>query len=279
MRLTPSLRLIDPCFTGIGRGVLPEVPLAALAYVEDMGEPHLRLAPVPSGSDPPTVPSETIRVLLADDHTLMRRSLRNLLDDEKNIEVVAEVSELPRVLQEIRQHHPQVLVLDLGMLAGSSRGLIARMRELAPHAEVVVVSMHRNPAFGEWALSAGALGFVMKDFAEEDLAQAIHEAALGKPYVSSRTRSRPSPAGAPLRSGQLSARELEVLRLIALGYTNVETADKLGVSPRTVETHRARIQSKLELNTRAELVRYALTRDLLSASDDHTVGAGEWAKP
>jgi two-component system response regulator NreC len=133
-------------------------------------------------------------VLLADDHTLMRHSLRKLLDDEKNIEVVAEASELPRVLPEIRRHRAQVLVLDLGMLGGSSRELLARMRELAPRTEIVVVSMHQNPAFAEWALSAGAVGFVMKDFAEEDLAQAIHAAALGKQHMSSRMTSRPAPS-------------------------------------------------------------------------------------
>jgi DNA-binding NarL/FixJ family response regulator len=157
-----------------------------------MGEPHLRLAPEPSGSDRPTAAREAIRVLLADDHTLMRRSLRMLLDDEKNIEVVAEVSELPRVLPEVRRHRPQVLVLDLGMLGGSSRELIARMRELAPRTEIVVIAMQQNPAFAEWALSAGALGFVMKDFAAEDLAQAIHAAVLGKQHVSSRMTSRPA---------------------------------------------------------------------------------------
>ena len=150
-----------------------------------MGDPHLRLAPEPSDSDCPAAAGETIRVLLADGHTLMRRSLRNLLEDEKGIEVVAEVSELSCVLPEVRRHHPQVLVLDLGMLEGSSRELIARIRELAPETEIVMVTMQQNPTFAEWALSAGALGFVMKDFAEEDLAQAIHAAVLGKQHVRS----------------------------------------------------------------------------------------------
>jgi two-component system response regulator NreC len=154
-----------------------------------MGEPHLRLAPEPLGADRPA-PGDATRVLLADDHTLMRRSLRQLLDIEKDIDVVAEVSDLSRVLPEVRRHRPHVLVLDLGMLAGSSRELIARLREHAPETEIVMVTMQENPAFADRTLSAGALGFVIKDFAEEELAHAIHAAVLGKQHVSSRMTSR-----------------------------------------------------------------------------------------
>lgn len=228
-----------------------------------MGEHHLRLAAPLETPEHPSAVDDVTRVLLAEGHTLMRRTLRELLDSEQDIEVIAEASELPSIEQEVRKHRPGVLVVDLGMLDGSSSKVISRLRQLAPDTQIVMVTMQDNPAFAQATLAAGALGFVLKDFAEEDLARAIRAAVRGEPHISSSMGPRGADAAITSATNSLSARELEVLRLIALGHTNVEIAHKLDVSPRTVETHRARIHHKLELRTRAELVRYALTLGLL----------------
>jgi two-component system response regulator NreC len=195
----------------------------------------------------------------------MRRSLRQLLDSEQEIDVIAEVGELSCIVPDVCRHQPDVLVLDLGMLEGSSRETIGQLRALAPETQIVMVTMQENPAFAQRTLAAGALGFVLEDFAEEELAQAIRAAVRGERYVSPRMAPRPASSSGSLGKDRLSARELEVLQLIALGHTNIEIAHKLDLSPRTIETHRARIHHKLGLRTRAELVNYALTRRLLRA--------------
>lgn len=230
-----------------------------------MSERRLRLATPLETPERPSVFEYPTSVLLAEGHTLMRRALRELLDSEKDIEVIAEAGELSLLEREVRKQQPDVLVLDLGMLEGSSGKAISRLRQLTPDTQIVMVTMQENPAFARATLAAGALGFVLKDFAEEELAQAIRAAVRGEQYISSHMTARRTASTTRPSTDALSARELEVLRLIALGHTNVEIARTLDVSPRTVETHRARIHHKLELRTRAELVRYALTRDLLRA--------------
>ncbi len=204
-----------------------------------------------------------ISVLLADDHTQMRRSLRRVLDDELDIEVIAEAGDLSTVARQLEHEQPSVLVLDLRMPGGSNGETIERLSERAPATRIVVVTMDENPVFAERALASGALGFVTKDLADEELPRAIRAAVRGEQYVSPRVTARLDALNRALATDKLTARELEVLRLIALGHTNVEIARKLQLSPRTVETHRARIQRKLGLTTRAELVRYALRRGLL----------------
>src|SRR5665213_1093892 len=125
------------------------------------------------------------------------------------------------------------------------------------------MTMQDSPAFAQRAFAAGAIGFVVKELADEELPQAVRAAARGEEYVSPRMAARLDALHQALTEDKLTAREVEVLRLIALGYTSVEIARKLHLSPRTVETHRARIHGKLGLTTRAELVRYALGRGLL----------------
>ena len=129
----------------------------------------------------------------------------------------------------------------------------------------MVVTTERNPVFVQRALRAGALGFVSQDHADTDLAEAVRAAARNEEYLSPSVAARLAALHRSLTSDELTVREVEVLRLIALGYTTVEIARKLHNSPRTIETHRAHIQSKLGVRTRAELVRYALRRGLLSA--------------
>ncbi len=223
---------------------------------------HLHLAPRPEGPD--TAPANThIDVLLADDHALMRHSLRLLLDREDGMDVIAEASDLAAVARHVHAQEPQVLVLDLGMPDGSSIEAISRLREQAPDTQIVVMTMEENPVFAQRAFAAGAVGFVAKDLADAELPQAVRAAAHGEEFVSPRIAARLDALHRSLTDDALSPREVEVLRLIALGHTSVEIARKLHLSPRTVETHRASVHRKLGLTTRAELVRYSLRRGLL----------------
>jgi two-component system response regulator NreC len=224
---------------------------------------RLHLAPAPSMTSSGMAP-ERIRVVLADDHALMRRSLRLLLDNEEGVEVIAEADDLRSVMRHVHGHLPHVLVLDLGMPNGSSIEAIRRLREQAPSTEIVVLTMEDSPVFAREALDAGAIGFVLKDFADTELPQAVRSAARGEQYFSQRVAARLESLRRSVSDNELTARETEVVRLIALGHTSVEIARKLHLSRRTVETHRARIHRKLGLGTRAALVRYALRRGLLT---------------
>ncbi|HTU78437.1 MAG TPA: response regulator transcription factor [Solirubrobacteraceae bacterium] len=224
---------------------------------------HLHLAHSSDGEQQTAAADAPIRVLLADDHALMRRSLRLLLDGEDGVEVVGEADDLAAVGRQVHGHRPQVLVLDLGMPNGSSIATIGRLRERASDTQIVVMTMEENPAFAQRALAAGALGFIAKDRADTELPEAVRAAARGEEFVSPRVAERLESLRRSLTGDALTPREVEVLRLIALGHTSVEIGRKLHLSPRTVETHRANIHRKLELATRAELVRYALGRGLL----------------
>jgi len=195
----------------------------------------------------------------------MRRSLRLLLDNESDLEVIAEADDLGLVVHHVQGQRPHVLVLDLGMPGGSSIDAIKRLRQQVPETNVVVLTMEDNPVFAQQALSAGAVGFVLKDSADADLPAAVRAAAKGEEYVSPRILTHLGGVRESLKVDKLSQREAEVLRLIALGHTSVEIAQKLHLSPRTIETHRTRIHRKLEISTRSELVRYALSHGLLKA--------------
>lgn len=221
--------------------------------------PSFRLASVP---DPePDNAAAPIRILLADDHAAMRRSLRLLLDGEADLDVVAEIDSLETVTGHVQARRPDVLVLDLGMSDGGSgiEALERLSRELRG-ANIVVLTMNDDPAYARRTLDNGATGLVLKEMADSDLPQAIRRAWRGERYVSPAIAAKLGENG---RGDKLTPREREVLRLIALGHTSVEIAKKLGLSPRTIETHRARIHRKLKLDTRAELVGYALQHELL----------------
>jgi DNA-binding NarL/FixJ family response regulator len=225
---------------------------------------HLRLARSPE--DPDTAAANAhVRVLLADGHALMRRTLRLLLDGEEGMEVIAEANDLAAVARQVDVHEPHVLVLDLSMPDGSSVEAISRLREQASGTQIVVMTMAETPVFAQRAFAAGALAFVAKDLADGELPQAVRAAARGEEFVSPRITARLDALHRALTDDALSPREVEVLRLIALGYTSVEIARKLHLSPRTIETHRANVHRKLGFATRAELVRYSLRRGLVSA--------------
>jgi two-component system response regulator NreC len=213
----------------------------------------------------PAADEQAIRIVLADDHAVVRSGLRLLLDAEPGMEVVAEASDAETARRYVHGHHPAVLVLDLNMPGGSSLEAIPAIREESPETQIVVLTMQQEPAYAREALGAGALGYVLKEAADEELVQAIRNAAAGERYLNPRLGARIASEPPPGPPDDLSEREAEVLRLIALGHTNVEIAEQLYLSVRTVETHRAHIQQKLRLSSRAELVRYALDRGLLDA--------------
>jgi two-component system response regulator NreC len=205
----------------------------------------------------------TIRIVLADDHEVVRSGLRLVLEAEPDLEVVAEASDLDGARRYVRGHHPAVLVLDLNMPGGSSLEAIPAIREECPDTQIVVLTMQQEPAFAREALSGGAVGYVLKEAAGEELVEAVRRAAIGESYLNPRLGARLA-AQPVTESDDLSEREIEVLRLIALGHTNAEIAERLYLSVRTVETHRAHIQQKLRRSTRAELVGYALERGLVT---------------
>jgi two-component system response regulator NreC len=225
---------------------------------------HLHLAPRPS--EIPPASAAPIRVVLADDHAIMRGGLRRMLEDELDVQVVAEASDLRSVSDGVQVQRPHVLVLDLSLPGGSCIDTIGQLRERVPDTQIVVLTMQQSPVLAQRALTAGACGYVSKDRADSELPQALRAAAHGEQYVSPQVATRLEELHRSLTQNALTPREVEVLRLIALGHTSVEIAHKLHLSPRTVETHRAHIHKKLGLATRAQLVGYALRRGLLGTT-------------
>ncbi len=207
--------------------------------------------------------SDAIRVVIADDHAVVRRGLRQVLESEEGIDVVAEASDLTDARRYVRGHRPEVLVLDLNLPEGLSLDAIPGIRSEFPGTQIVVLTMQNEPAYARQALASGALGYVLKEAAESELVEAVRRASQGDTYLNPRLGARVAAEPPPGPPDGLSERELEVLRMIALGHTNVEIGEQLYLSVRTVETHRAHIQQKLRLGSRSELVRYALEHGLM----------------
>jgi two-component system response regulator NreC len=206
-----------------------------------------------------------IGIVIADDHAVVRRGLKQLLGAEPDLEVLAEAGDIDDARRYVRGHHPQVLVLDLNLPGGSSLKHIPAIRAESPDTQIVVLTMQNEPAYAREALGAGALGYVLKEAAENELVEAVRRAAVGDTYLNPRLGARVAAEPPPGPPDGLSEREVDVLRMISLGYTNAEIAQQLYLSVRTVETHRAHIQQKLRLASRAELVRYALDHKLIQA--------------
>jgi two-component system, NarL family, response regulator NreC len=227
-------------------------------------ETAMTRSPLSAAADPDgnsSVVAQPIRVVLADDHEFVLRSLRMLLDGKSEVVVVAEATDIAAVRSHVRNHRPSVLVLDVSMPTGSVLSAVRELARDAPETAIVITTMIGDVRFAREALAAGASGYVLKDEADRDLLNAIRCAARGEHFVA------PSVISALTAFDRdrdpLTLRELDVLRLIALGHTNAEMAILLEISMRTVETHRAHIHRKLGLATRAELVAYALRRGLL----------------
>jgi DNA-binding NarL/FixJ family response regulator len=210
----------------------------------------------------------TIRVLLVDDHAVVRAGLRLLLDGEDDIETVAEAGDAREAVFEARAAKPDVVLMDVTLGTGKS-GIEAtpEMLREAPEAKVLILSMQDDPRYVREAFAAGASGYVLKEAADTELVNAVREVAAGGRYVHPALGARIAAADAEAERSAaedpLSEREREVLRLLALGHTNQEIAKMLFVSVRTAETHRAHIMQKLRISTRAELVRYAIARGVL----------------
>jgi two-component system response regulator NreC len=207
-----------------------------------------------------------ITIVLADDHAVVRSGLRLVLEREGGFEVVSEAGDADAALRTVLGHKPSVLVLDLNMPGElTSLEAIPRVAEVSPDTRVVVLTMQEDPEFARRALRAGAAGYVLKEAADDELVEAVRRAAAGGTYLNPSlgamlAAAPPEPAGPP---DDLTEREVDILRLIALGHTNAEIAGQLFLSVRTVESHRAHIQQKLGRSTRAQLVRYALDHDLV----------------
>src|SRR6476620_9696449 len=211
--------------------------------------------------------ADEITIVLADDHAVVRSGLRLLLD-QAGLHVLAEAGDAESALRSVLGHKPAVLVLDLNMPGEpTSLEAIPRVADVSPGTRVVVLTMQEDPVFAREALRAGAAGYVLKEAADSELVEAVRRAAAGETYLNPRLGA--ALATAPLEQDgppdNLTAREAEVLRLVALGHTNAEIAGQLYLSVRTVESHRAHIQQKLRLQTRAELVHYALEHKLVEA--------------
>jgi two-component system response regulator NreC len=188
-----------------------------------------------------------------------------VLDAEDGLEVVAEASDLAGARRYVRGHHPRVLVLDLNLPEGPSLPAIPELRAEFPDTQIVVLTMQKEAAYAREALGSGALGYVLKEAAEDELVEAVRRAAVGDTYLNPRLGAQVAAEPPPGLPDGLSEREVEVLRMISLGHTNAEIGAELFLSVRTVETHRAHIQQKLRLGSRSELVRYALDHGLLRA--------------
>jgi two-component system, NarL family, response regulator NreC len=209
----------------------------------------------------------SIRVLIVDDHAVVRSGLRRVLEAEGDLEVVGEAGDMRTAVFETRGQKPDVVLMDLVMPGGSGIEATAAVLKEAPEANVLVLSMQDDPRYVREAFEAGASGYVLKEAADAEVVEAIREVAGGGRYVHPALGARLVTADAEERAradaDPLSDREREVLRLLALGHTNQEIAKMLYLSVRTVETHRAHIMQKLRLTTRAELVRYAIDTGLL----------------
>lgn len=204
-----------------------------------------------------------ISLVLADDHVVVRRGLRILLERIPDFEVIAEASDARAALAAAEAGNADVLLLDLNM-SGSPLDVLSEITRSAPRVAVVVLTMEQDPAFARRALEAGAKGYVLKRAAEEELVDAIRAVVAGRTHLSRDLETAlAKPAERADSPSELTARETEVLRLIARGHTNTESARELSLSVRTVETHRTRIQQKLSISTRPELVRYALEHELI----------------
>ena len=226
---------------------------------------------------PPTTTSHPIRVLLADDHAVVRSGVRLLMDAQDDIEVVREAGDGLEAAHLTEKLQPDVVLLDISMPKLNGIAAARRIHAILPSAGVVALTMHDNEAYFYEIVRAGGVGYVLKDAPPEDLILAVRDAAAGDPHVSPTVARRLVPdfaRAAAERNGHddpLTQREREVLALVAEGYTNRQIAADLVVSVKTVETHRANLMQKLDLHDRTELVKYAIRRGLITLEPDDEI--------
>lgn len=204
-----------------------------------------------------------IRIVLADDHAVVRGALKALLEGQEDFEVVGEAEDIASVRAAVSSQRPDVLILDVNMPDGLGVEAVPELREGSPGTEVVLLTMERDLTLARRALDGGACAYLFKDAAHLELIDAVRHAAEGCEYLPTAVANGLRRGGGEGERPLLSPRETEVLKLLALGHTNREIGDALDLSVRTVETHRAHIQQKLNLSSRPELTRYALANGLI----------------
>jgi len=213
--------------------------------------------------------TDPVRIVIVDDHAVVRSGLRLLLEREEGLEPVDEAADANEAIFRVIEHKPDVILIDVTMPGGSGIDAIPKLRAASPDSKVLVLSMHDDPRYVRDAFAAGAGGYVLKEAADSEVVAAIREVAAGGSYVNPALGARMVAAETKERAeadaDPLSEREHEVLRLLALGHTNQEIAKSLYISVRTAETHRAHIMQKLGLSSRADLVRYALAKGILES--------------
>ena len=211
---------------------------------------------------------QQITVVLADDHNVIRTGLRAMLENEDDLRVIGEASDAPGARKLVRDRRPDVLVLDLQMPGADAVHDVPALREEAPGTAIVVLTMQSDPRRARDLLRAGAAGYVLKQAAERQLTDAIRAAASGGSYIDPELGGQVARLGAdPLET--LGDRDRELLRLLALGHTNREIGEKLYLSVRAVEVNRAKLLEKLGLETRPELVRFAIANGVIAADGDN----------
>lgn len=212
-----------------------------------------------------------IRVFLADDHAVLRAGLRLLIEGQPDMTVVGEAQDGAETLRQAQALRPDLVLLDLTMPGMGGFSVLRELRRLLPETRVLILTMHADEDYLKEALRLGAVGYVVKSAADQELLMAIRSVMQGNVYVhpslvpsllGDLLPERPERIRDPWE--ELSEREQEVVRLVALGYTNREIAEQLHLSVKTVESYRARAMEKLGLKSRAQLVRYALRRGLLN---------------
>jgi two-component system, NarL family, response regulator NreC len=217
-----------------------------------------------SEAESPEPDSTPVTIVLADDHEVVRQGLRMILEAEPGMDVVAEAGDAESAARYALGHKPSIVLLDLNMPGEDSLETIPTILENSPETAVVVLTMQKEPAFARRALQAGAKGYVVKHSAAAELVKAIRSVLAGETYLNpelgAKMAAEPADEGPP---DELTPREIEVLGLLAQGYMNPEIAEQLVLSVRTVETHRANLQRKTGLSTRAELIAYAVEHGLV----------------
>lgn len=211
--------------------------------------------------------TKPLRVVLVDDHGVVRAGLARLLGDHGDIELIGEAGDVQRALEVVEVKRPDVVVLDLQLGEDNAIDAIPQMLSHTYKPKILILSMHDDAETVQASFAAGALGFLIKDSAENDLPEAIRALGRGERYVHPVLGARLAQAALEGPSDPLTDREREIARLLALGNTNQEIASQLYLSVRTIETHRAHVMAKLGLSTRAELVQWALDAKLLRPSD------------
>jgi len=210
-----------------------------------------------------------IRIVIADDHRILRAGLRTLLNADPNLDVVGEATNSQEALDAVRELHPDILLMDIGMPGPDALSATRQVVQEAPDTRVLMLTMHEDGALMQEYLRSGASGYIIKRAAESELIDAIYAVWRGMIYVHpSLMRALVTPPQKPAspttdEAEPLTTREVEILRLIVQGHTNRQIADSLNISVRTVETHRANLMDKLNLHSRVDLVRYASEHNII----------------